>query len=206
MKFLYAISLIIWTILPNRSLAQSWPEIRETEVSVRFSAQYDQFEIKLPIHGEAGEVLYWVYCGGGKDKYLDSFYDRFDINYVGPLFCSLTDFEGPSEATWLSSDGSSIWHSRGQFHYRQLLGACGDYPEFGKVRNFKLRGMLITLEISDVNEVNKTIQDFLLTIKVTKDTTALTAQAEPPNYLNPFITSTAPQPRGCGNILMTDGH
>ena len=199
MKYMIFSLFYLISVAAKASGSTTWPQVRGADVSVKFSSQYDSFKLQIPILSDSGTKLYWLYCIGGKDKYLDSFYDQFGLNYVGPLSCGISNTQNINEMTWLSEDASPLWHSRGQFHYPELLGSCAVYPEFGAVRNFKLRGMQITLSISDIQEVGGMIDSFLLTATVKNDPTALTAKAERSGYLSPRLTEDGV--RDCDTIL-----
>jgi|GEM_PF-1668251 len=189
--------------MPEYSAAQDnggWPRVAETQISKRFYTEDEVFELEHPISAaENGKQIYSLFCIGGKDEYLDSLSDRTGINIVGPLSCQLGLRAGFHEGSLLSEDASPPWHSRGQFHFDQLSGVCGIYPEYGRVRHFRLRAMLVTLTVEDIQEVNNRIDDFLLTIKVQNDPTALTAKAERPDYLPPRFSSAGV--RDCDMIL-----
>lgn len=190
-------------LMPTYSAAQDnggWPRIDETQISKRFHKEDYAFELKLPIFAkEGGEQIYNLFCIGGKDHYLDNLSDTTGLNLVGPLSCQLAVGTGSNGHSLLSEDSSPVWHSRGQFHYNQLSGSCAIYPEYGRVRNFKLRGMLLTLIIADVQETNTKVDNFLLTIKVQNDPTALTAKAERSGYLHPQLSAEGI--RDCDTIL-----
>lgn len=189
--------------MPARSIAQDdegWPRVTEAEIAKRFYKESYSFELNLPIFAaDNSNQIYNLACIGGEDQYLDNLSDTTGINFVGPLSCQLgigTEFNG---RTLLSEDASPIWHSRGQFHYNQLLGACSTYPEYGRIRNFRLRGMAITFTIEDLQETNGEISTFLLTIKVQNDPNALTAKAERTGYLPPRFNDDGV--RACDLVL-----
>jgi hypothetical protein len=73
----------------------------------------------------------------------------------------------------------------------QLFGSCGTVPEYGMVRHFSLRGMLITFQFSDLvwskqrrplrrslSQAHPQLQQFSFTVSVIVDGTAQTASAK----------------------------
>jgi hypothetical protein len=75
-----------------------------------------------------------------------------DVNYSGSLDCRLIPAElGEIETNLLvESHRLAAWYSRGRMFYHELYGACANYPEHGRVRNFHLRGLTLTMEFLDV--------------------------------------------------------
>jgi hypothetical protein len=75
----------------------------------------------------------------------------------------------------------------------ELIGDCANYPEYGRVRHFRLRGMELTLQISDLkispNQYEPPggpkIQELYVDVFVKRDTSAASAIAEPPLYTKP---------------------
>jgi hypothetical protein len=143
--------------------------------------------VDVPIVSENGSPLYVLHCRGGREKELDELRSRDGINWVGPLMCVLNRANSPtSENALLAEDGSPPWHTRGQFHSSELVGACGAYPEFGNERNFRLRGFVLRLSSRHVSiHGDGSLRRLTLTVAVTNDPTAKGAQAERPDYLQP---------------------
>ncbi len=163
-----------------------WPSIEPVSAVAGFSRDSEKFELVVPITGENGVDLYFLRCVGGSDRYLDGLSTETDANYVGPLSCRLSLEDQYGEYSLLAEDGSPRWYTRGQFHYRHLVGACGEYPEFGRVRNFYLRGMRLTLAIEGLERDDSgEVQFFELHVDAQNDESASTAIAARPDYLNP---------------------
>jgi hypothetical protein len=53
-----------------------------------------------------------------------------------------------------SLDADRDWMSRGRIFANQLIGRCGEYPEYGRVRHFYFRKMAVTIRIRNL-EVTK---------------------------------------------------
>lgn len=75
------------------------------------------------------------------------------FDYSGDFECRLTSGREPSAYSTLLTDvpdQSRDWQSRGKFLAEELKGPCRNYPEFGRIRHFWLRGMRLTLAIHDI--------------------------------------------------------
>jgi hypothetical protein len=196
------LSLAILTSADDADIVSGhWPSVEALEVSVGFDARAERFEFTTPLYTGDGEPGYWLRCIGGRDRFLDELSKNTQINFVGPLSCRLNTEPEVSEVSLLAEDGSPVWHTRGQFHFSQLIGDCGAYPEYGRERHFRLRGFELTLRVSDPVVNGEQIDYFLLTISVRPDTSITSPQAEQPGYLDPHRTAIAPQPRSCSVVL-----
>ena len=108
------------------------------------------------------------------------------------------------EASLLNEDplDRAAWHSRGEIRASELAEACGDYPEYGRVRNFRFRGMKLTLKLSQVELISipnptpsqrgkperplmHAFRQFRLAVKVEPDPNAVSSIAEPPSFARP---------------------
>jgi hypothetical protein len=155
-------------------------------IGVDTSAQRIFFQI--PLLDVQGVTSYTLNCAGGNEQFLDDLSDAGDINYVGPFACRLNEGKADTEDSLLSEDESAYWYSRGQVHdFREIVGACGRYPEYGAVRHFRLRGFQLTLDFTDVAVDRRGNPTYcVLAISVRPDATARSADAEQPGYLTPY--------------------
>lgn len=163
------------------ALGQVWPTVQPIARQVAVDFRSERIDVDVPIMTIDGRVAYYLACRGGSERYLDS----LPVNWVGPLMCTLAEGDHPSEASLLSEDDSAAWYSRGQFRAEHLVGACGQYPEYGTTRSFRLRGMRLTLEAKRVTGTAEGVHPFVLAIAVVPDPTAATARAEQPGFLDP---------------------
>ena len=85
----------------------------------------------------------------------------------------------------LAEDHSPVWHTRGQFHASDLEGACGDYPEYGRVRHFRLRGFELTLRAAEVVATQGTPLRLTLGVSLEPNASIVSPVAEQPGYLRP---------------------
>jgi len=103
-----------------------------------------------------------------------------DFEYSGDFECRLSLSNQPNTySTLLTEDinQSRDWESRGRFFSADLRGACAQIPEFGAVRNFRLRGMRLTLKIDPMFLGDK-LTSLKLTVTVASDPDAHRAIAD----------------------------
>ena len=144
---------ILLVTLGSESAAtpNEWPRVREFQASFGINASSERRFLLLPIYNYDNDEEYRLVCIGGSTECLDRLSSEMGAIFVGPLQCNLRDrAEIHHEHTLLGEDGSPAWHTRGQFSWDQLVGDCGDYPEYGRVRHFRLRGFELTLAVEDV--------------------------------------------------------
>jgi len=106
--------------------------------------------LSLEILGIDGDALYRLDCHTWRYEQ-----DR-DFDYSGDFECRLVPLYGKEMYSTLLTDNprqSRDWESRGRFLVQELRGRCADYPEYGRVRTFRLRGMRLRLELSNVRVV-----------------------------------------------------
>ena len=162
-----------------------WPEIQDVDVSAGMDWSARRIYLDVPLLDRSGEVRYRLVCRGGSEEYLDALMDRIDINYVGPLLCILNEGSQEAEASLLSEDDSAAWFSRGQFRSRDIVGNCGNYPEFGRVRHFRLRGFELTMEVVSPEVEAGKVRWLTFRVRVRSDPEATTAWAEPVPFPDP---------------------
>lgn len=89
-----------------------------------------------------------LYEGGSNPDFFSGLFDcqlssLYSTDTVSTLF---------SETTHQLAD----WDNRGRFMSDQLLPGCATYPDYGQQRTFRLRGMVITIALSDITFVKLT--------------------------------------------------
>jgi hypothetical protein len=102
--------------------------------------------VSLDIKSVEGIPLYKLQCHSA------GYTGDHDFDYSGDFECRLSSVgEHDTYSTLLTEDAnqSRDWESRGRFFSADLRGACARVPEFGAIRNFKLRGMDLSLQITD---------------------------------------------------------
>ncbi len=178
--------VILAAVIYPAACGAQWPRIKPVLKSFDLDFAAGLVVVDLPIVSENGSALYILHCRGGAEKELDQLESRDGINWVGPLMCVLNDGQSRmSEDSLLAEDDSPPWHTRGQFHTSELVGACGAYPEFGTGRSFRLRGFVLRISTNLALNSDGSISRLKLTVLVRNDRTAQGAQAERPGYLRP---------------------
>ena len=176
-----------------------WPNVENIKKTISINAFSQSIFSKIPIHSKQGTLLYTLFCQGGSTEYLDRLSDSTQMNYVRPLCFLLVEGDKITENySLLCEDGSSQWYSRGQIHhYKELTGTCGQYPEYGCVRHFKLRGFVLTLTFTNI-AFNKAGEPITFDVDITtiSDSSATSSIAEQTGFLPPAQSDSA-----CKNIL-----
>ena len=195
---LVAIILGLFSKPTFSSESTNWPVIQEVEKIYELNASAKEINISFPIKDVNGVTQYLFVCKGGSTEYLDKLSDETGINYTGWLGCRLIEGNKEKEFSLLAEDGKSApWHTRGQvFTLSELSGECGNYPEYGRTRHFKLRGFVLTLDFIDIHETDGEIDKLKLKVSLAKDPKANSKYAEPAGYLTPYKVG-----RSCSEII-----
>lgn len=129
--------------LACRAEARSWPAVRPAQRSFTVP-DVQKMNVVLPIRSEEGKPLYRRRCThpGNAQDYTGDFECRFDTVGSGDVRVG---------QTLLIEDAGQLkpWPSRGRFFTADLVGQCAGIPEFGATRDFRLRGVELTLQVLD---------------------------------------------------------
>jgi hypothetical protein len=133
-----------------------------------------------------GNVAYQLECHNGE------FEGQSLMNFSGDFQCGLFAGKGKGVASGnlLASEDrnerSSDWWNRGRMRSAQLRGDCLEFPEYGTVRHFTLRGMILTLSFTEIQWSKETdsngmarLGGFRVTISVVPDENSASARADP---------------------------
>jgi len=129
----------------SRLWAQSYPVVRPLQRTFMVP-DVSKANVSLDIDSVRGAPLYHLQC------HPAGYTGDPDFDYSGDFECRLSLIGQPNTySTLLTEDAhqSRDWESRGRFFAADLRGACARIPEFGATRSFKLRGMNLTLRITD---------------------------------------------------------
>jgi len=169
----------------------SWPTVRPLRETFAVSDPA-RAVIKTTITDNAGGALYLFVCRAGNDESVP------DVNYSGDLDCRLMDAALDERETnlLLETDAPNVaaWYSRGRMFARDLMGECAKYPEYGAVRHFRLRGMLLTMYFKSVHFIpapsgaSSDLASYTLALTVERDKRATRAIAESSGYLDPHVS------------------
>ncbi len=189
-----SVETLLWFLMAEITQADVflWPQIVPLQKSVSFP-DARQAEATLEILGVDGKPLYLLQC---HTKEYEG--DRAFV-YSGDFECRLKSlYELDKYSTLLTEDPlqSRDWESRARVFAEELLGACGRYPEYGRVRHFRLRRMRLTFEFSDLRFERRSIREvwegkpaelrsFHFGVRVEPDPGALSTIAEPAPFAEP---------------------
>ena len=199
-RFIVILTLSANSLCPSQVLYRTdWPRINNLNKTISINTSSEHIFYKIPLQSRQGTLLYTLFCQGGSTDYLDRLSDSTHINYVGPLCFLLVEGDRITEDySLLCEDGSAQWYSRGQIHrYGELAGTCGEYPEYGSVRHFKLRGFVLRLTFCHFT-LNKAGEPITFDVNITaiSDSSATSSIAEQTGFLPPAYSDT-----DCKNIL-----
>lgn len=149
--------------------AQPYPTVRPMKLKF-YVHDVKKANVVAYIKSTNDKALYKLQChsaGYIGDPYFD---------YSGDFECRLS-LVGRKNiySTLLTEDINQTrdWESRGRFFASDLRGACAHIPQFGANRSFELRGMTLTLHITDSVFTNAgTLTSLKLTVQVTANPNA----------------------------------
>ncbi|MCC6918783.1 MAG: hypothetical protein IT548_06235 [Alphaproteobacteria bacterium] len=135
-------------VMCARASAPRWPDVAATEgkVHVIYVANADPNGLEMTIKSPGGAPLYMLTChnfdhvGGG------------DLTYSGLMQCYLFPWQRYIGQRNLLDDDTSTpsYQSRARFAKEHVLPDCSGYAEWGAVRHFWLRGMVVTLAVRNL--------------------------------------------------------
>jgi len=169
----------------------SWPDIAPLEVSV-FFADASKAAALFKILDAKGKPLYILDCRNWRMA------SGSDFDYSGDFECRLTSTYARDPTNTLLSEPQHTrnWESRGRVLGNELINKCANYPEYGRVRHFRLRKMKITFSFDELSfkpfedpyrpKTNKVeFQSLRFTLRVERDPGTLSAISEPVPFAYP---------------------
>lgn len=138
---------------------EKWPAVEKLQKSMYFE-DARKAEAAFTIFGVEGPPLYYIECHTW--EFTWNYKGNPDFDYSGDFECRLTSLHSLNTHSTLFTDNPKAtrdWESRARFLVEELQGKCGDYPEYGRVRHFRLRGMKITLTINDLKIKTSAVAD-----------------------------------------------
>lgn len=128
---------------------KSWPVVKPIDTRFSVSMTHDGFVYHIPILTKNDEEVYKISCYSGDDNDRDQWSNTISVDPLADLSCVM--FGKNQKYHWSSlfsqKDDDRDWQSRGFFWKSEIVGKCGSYPEFGRSRNFYLRGMAINMTL-----------------------------------------------------------
>jgi hypothetical protein len=138
---------------------RQWPLIQATVMNERMNLPNidnpnrlenvrGQRVVDVVVKSAQGVPVYKIECGTPDRSNAEIF------EYSGDFQCRMIPWGSEVSRIDLFSEmpnRSHDWQSRARFFASEVLGSCGAIPEFGRIRSFRLRGMKITLAMSDID-------------------------------------------------------
>ena len=198
---------IIIVAIPNIktwAVQSQWPAIQPLQQT--FVVQDPNLpRIKTFLRDQTGKPLYLFICRSDSDASGPS-----NVIYSGALDCRLIPAElGEIETNLLvESHRLAAWYSRGRMFFHELYGPCATYPEYGRVRNFHLRGLTFTMKFFDIEfeplakgrpTDDVTARSYKVRVSAKNNPSAMREIAEPSGYLDPTVKVRTP-PRSCNVV------
>jgi hypothetical protein len=183
----------------SRAAQAAWPAIAPIDAEVGLDFTSPRQFLQIPLRDRDGRVHYRLTCRGGSPEYMDEVAENTGIMFNGEFGCILTPGEEDSDRSILTEEGIPDYFSRSFFSEANLVGTCAAYPQFGVKRSFRARGMVVTLAFDDLivsDEAERkraaarvegahAVLHGVFHVSVRPDTSAATARAEQPGFLDP---------------------
>ena len=130
-------------------VASNWPLIEARSANFPINLESGTPTIKFDIARRGSNfAIYRLICFSG-DQGIDTIYSGGLLCAIGTTDMSDDEIFGMSFFSTAKYDFKSIY-SRGNFNHEDLQGVCAEHPLYGRRRDFRFRGMLITLEIKNI--------------------------------------------------------
>lgn len=156
MKLAVAFAFCVAVIATQTSGAQpvDWPKLREFTKEFDIDLRAPKTLVDVKLLDVAGKPTYRLVCFAGNQQANT---DGGGFIYTGGLQCGLGLIGTPIpfilENRSLLAGNVAAYYSRGTFHAEELMGECVKHPEYGAVRNFRLRRFELELRLEDLHFV-----------------------------------------------------
>ncbi len=169
----------------NSSKILSWPKIKPLNKIIMISDLNHDLGLAM-IKGVHNTPKYVIWCASGYSGIM-----LMNNELSAPIECQLYALYASSEASQNLFDPNpypdSLDDSRARFFPNQLLGKCGNYPQWGKSRYFSLRGMKIHIIVSPIWSNFQHMTGARIHIIVNPDNNVLSWIAEPSHINAPNV-------------------
>jgi hypothetical protein len=161
-----------WTSQSKKTV--EYPTVRRS-VAVFSVPEITKADVEYLIRSTTDHPIYKLRCHHND-------FEDINFDYSGDFECRLNSVsEHDQFSTLLTEDPrqSRDWESRGRFFASELRPPCSRIPHFGATRDFRLRGMTLTLEVINPQFDNtKSLKSLTLRVAVNPDPSALGRIAE----------------------------
>jgi len=133
------------TILVRGVATASWPEVAPFSANIYFG-DADSASATFTIFDLRGGPAYLLECHAWT-------YQDPEFDYSGDWECRLRSTQEKHAYSTLLTDvphPTRDWQSRARFLADQLVEKCAEYPEYARLRHFRLRGMKLTFLLEDI--------------------------------------------------------
>ena len=176
-----ALLLCLASLAAQFSAHAEWPRIVSQTDRFHIVSPIRKSPVDVPIRDIDGKAVYRLVCGS-----FDT--PIGDFAYSGDFECFLQtvppNYHGVSSLFAEAMPETADWQTRGRFFAREIKPPCDEIPDFGADRTFRLRGMKITLSLSniefDIVDGRLGLKTFDFSVSVIPDRSATSAIAEPP--------------------------
>jgi len=191
-KCLFSLSLLVLIILSiadssNAKDSDTWPSVQPyNQLFIFENTEMIRKGIRVEFKDTKGAPLFHLICHSGP-------YEKVVINTDADFHCRLFKPDGSDYSTLITENYHQAieWEdSRATFSVYELMGACADYPEYGKERHYRLQGVKLTLKMSEIKfiqEPKAKLNSFHLEVSIEPDQTAKSGRLLPVSYLEPRL-------------------
>lgn len=181
-------AIVLVLASPLSDSMEHWPQVQPIKEHYNVTDEGNAgFNLLLLGKGDNHRPLYALKCHSGlyeADK---------DFNYSGLLDCRLVSLYSKEAVSSLLTDTAkqtSDWHDRGRFLSAHLRQGCATYPDWGGRRSFRLRGMDIVIDVSNVSRdispgKENSIRSYTVDVTVKNDSAAVTSLSAKPSMPEP---------------------
>lgn len=179
-----------------------WPNVQPLTKHYHF-LEWQKAKVKTIIRDKGGRPLYMLECYSPATAPQDP-----DFDYSGDFECRLHSANKKDSYSTLLTElpnASRDWESRGRFLVPEIIDPCGQYKDLGRIRNFRLRGLKLTLAIENLTVSDKqrnvmdeypAIRSFDFVVTVSQD-----SGAKSPIAGTPYLPSVKSLPEVCRKPL-----
>lgn len=191
-----AVSLLVLISLASAASAAAssapWPTIARAQRTFDFR-DAKHANVSLALKDTGGRAVYRLQCHTWR------FEGDPEFDYSGDFECRLMSlYSKEAYSTLLTDDPnqSRDWQSRARIFAQELVGDCANYLEYGRMRNFRLRGMQIRFEFLNVKVIHSTdsatrgpiaLKSFRFIVSAWPDPSVRSAIAETVNVPKPPV-------------------
>jgi hypothetical protein len=149
---LTAVGLLFPTHLCTAQKPGEWPHIQAFDKTFRFASQSDIY-LNFRILDVRGNTAYVVECANPFAKEVAKDPRINELDWSGDFECRV----GTPGARFLpnvqllseSIHVTSFWETRARFWWNELTPDCINFPDWGGTRVFRLRHMVLTIQITN---------------------------------------------------------